>query len=78
MDAVRGIFARNTTPDSVPYNKVGPSHYFLQPYPREDFGGRGCSSERAAGGCQSESCSETLRMQQGEEGVGRKNNGSIV
>ena len=30
------------------------------------------------GGCQSESCSETLRMQCGEDGVGRRKSGPIA
>ena len=32
----------------------------------------------AAGNCQSESCSETLRVQYGEDGVGRRNIGVIA
>ena len=32
----------------------------------------------SGGGCQSESCSETLRAQCGEDGVGRRKSGSTV
>ena len=36
------------------------------------------SSERAAGRCQCELCSETLDMQCGEDGVGRRKSGPIA
>ena len=58
-----------------PWNNPVREHWLRQRCAREDFFcGRGrSSSEWAVGGCQSESCSETLRTQCGEEdGVGRR------
>ena len=45
---------------------------------REDVCGRGRSSESAVGGCQSEWCSQTMKMQCREDGVGRKKSGPIA
>ena len=42
------------------------------------FSGRGRSSEGAAGGCQSETCSKTLRVQCGKDGVGKRKGGPIA
>ena len=76
MNAVRGPFASNTTPNSAwniscrgshhrsTAQEVKPPYEFFQPCARDD--------------CQSGSCSETLRVQYGKDWAGRKKSGFIA
>ena len=101
MDAVRRLFARNTTPYILrtvhhrvllriigaqckrPDQRMTSYNRALEKTRCEIIETtlpmrRRLSSERAAGGCRSESCLETFRVQYGEDRVGRRKSGLIA